>query len=133
MSSSALGGITSGTVSWAAAPATLATSAAAASPELNRHRRERIMALASLVRAEIQAPIRRQDNNSVGPKVAQNFVVENAETAVPAMILAGGLSRRMGGGDKCLLPLGDRPLLAHVIERLRPQAGPFALNANGDA
>jgi molybdopterin-guanine dinucleotide biosynthesis protein A len=86
-----------------------------------------------LVRAEIQAPIRRQDNNSMGPKVAQKFVVENAETAVPAMILAGGLSRRMGGGDKCLLPLGDRPLLAHVIERLRPQAGALALNANGDA
>ena len=49
------------------------------------------------------------------------------------MILAGGLSRRMGGGDKCLLPLGDRPLLAHVIERLRPQAGALVLNANGDA
>jgi molybdopterin-guanine dinucleotide biosynthesis protein A len=49
------------------------------------------------------------------------------------MILAGGLSRRMGGGDKCLLPLGDRPLLAHVIERLRPQAAALALNANGDA
>jgi molybdopterin-guanine dinucleotide biosynthesis protein A len=49
------------------------------------------------------------------------------------MILAGGLSRRMGGGDKCLLPLGDRPLLAHVIERLRPQTAALALNANGDA
>jgi molybdopterin-guanine dinucleotide biosynthesis protein A len=61
-------------------------------------------------------------------------VVENAETAVRAgVILAGGLSRRMGGGDKCLLPLGDRPLLAHVIERLRPQVAVLALNANGDA
>lgn len=69
----------------------------------------------------------------MGRKVAQNFVVENAETAVPVMILAGGLSRRMGGVDKCLLPLGDRPLLAHVIERLRPQVGTLALNANGDA
>jgi molybdopterin-guanine dinucleotide biosynthesis protein A len=49
------------------------------------------------------------------------------------MILAGGLSRRMGGGDKCLLALGDRPLLEHVIDRLRPQAGALALNANGDA
>jgi len=49
------------------------------------------------------------------------------------MILAGGLSRRMGGGDKCLLPLGDRPVLAHVIERLRPQVSDLALNANGDA
>jgi len=79
-------------------------------------------------------PIRREDNKRAGPKVAQNFVVENAETAVHAgVILAGGLSRRMGGGDKCLLPLGDRPVLAHVIERLRPQVTALALNANGDA
>ena len=69
----------------------------------------------------------------MGPKVAQNSMVENAETATPVMILAGGLSRRMGGGDKCLLPLGDRPLLAHVIGRLRQQVGALALNANGDA
>jgi molybdopterin-guanine dinucleotide biosynthesis protein A len=52
---------------------------------------------------------------------------------IPAVILAGGLSRRMGGGDKCLLPLGDRPVLAHVIARLRPQVAALALNANGDA
>lgn len=60
-------------------------------------------------------------------------MVENAETAVPAVILAGGLSRRMGGGDKCLLRLGDRTLLAHVIDRIRPQVAALALNANGDA
>jgi molybdopterin-guanine dinucleotide biosynthesis protein A len=61
-------------------------------------------------------------------------VVENAETDVHAgVILAGGLSRRMGGGDKCLLPLGGRPVLAHVIERLRPQVTDLALNANGDS
>ena len=39
----------------------------------------------------------------------------------------------MGGGDKCLRPLGGRPLLAHVIERLRPQVDRLAINANGDA
>ena len=77
--------------------------------------------------------IRREDNNWAGPKVAQKFVVENAETAFPAIILAGGLSRRMGGGDKCLLPLAGRPILAHVIERIRPQVTVLALNANGDA
>jgi molybdopterin-guanine dinucleotide biosynthesis protein A len=38
----------------------------------------------------------------------------------------------MGGGDKGLLALGDRPILAHVIERLAPQVGRLALNANGD-
>jgi molybdopterin-guanine dinucleotide biosynthesis protein A len=39
----------------------------------------------------------------------------------------------MGGGDKCLRPLGGRPLLAHVIERARPQVDALVLNANGDA
>jgi molybdopterin-guanine dinucleotide biosynthesis protein A len=51
---------------------------------------------------------------------------------IPAMILAGGLSRRMGGGDKGLLQLGDRPVLGHVIDRIRPQVSALALNANGD-
>ncbi len=60
-------------------------------------------------------------------------MVENAETAFPALILAGGLSRRMGGGDKGLLPLAGRPILAHVIDRIRPQVTALALNANGDA
>lgn len=48
------------------------------------------------------------------------------------VILAGGQSTRMGGGDKSLLPLGGRPILAHVIDRLRPQVDGLALNANGD-
>ena len=38
----------------------------------------------------------------------------------------------MGGGDKCLRLLGGRPLLAHVVERARPQVGSLILNANGD-
>ncbi len=49
------------------------------------------------------------------------------------VILAGGLATRMGGGDKGLLPLGGRPLLGHVIDRLEPQVAGLALNANGDA
>ena len=52
--------------------------------------------------------------------------------SVPAMILAGGLSRRMGGGDKGLLQLGDRSILGHVVYRIRPQVLALALNANGD-
>lgn len=49
------------------------------------------------------------------------------------VILAGGQATRMGGGDKGLRVLGDRPILKHVIDRLAPQASPMALNANGDA
>lgn len=51
---------------------------------------------------------------------------------VAGIILAGGRSSRMGGGDKCLMPLAGRPLLAHVAERLSPQVATLALNANGD-
>jgi molybdopterin-guanine dinucleotide biosynthesis protein A len=54
------------------------------------------------------------------------------EPQVAGVLLAGGLSRRMGGGDKNLKPLGGRPVLAHVIERVRPQVATLALNANGD-
>lgn len=49
------------------------------------------------------------------------------------VILAGGLATRMGGGDKGLLKLDDRPILQHVIDRLKPQVAGLALNANGDA
>ena len=52
---------------------------------------------------------------------------------VIGIVLAGGKSSRMGGGDKALLPLGGRPLLAHVVERLRPQVAEIVLNANDDA
>ena len=48
------------------------------------------------------------------------------------VILAGGLGRRMGGGDKPLIALGGRPMLDRVIERLRPQVDRLVLNANGD-
>ena len=51
---------------------------------------------------------------------------------IAGIVLAGGLSRRMGGGDKCLRPLGGRPILAHILERAHPQVTALAINANGD-
>ncbi|WP_116132727.1 molybdenum cofactor guanylyltransferase MobA [Tropicimonas sp. IMCC34043] len=57
----------------------------------------------------------------------------NEPVGIPAVILAGGQSRRMGGGDKCLQELGGRRMLDHVIVRIAPQAAPLALNANGPA
>jgi molybdenum cofactor guanylyltransferase len=51
---------------------------------------------------------------------------------VVGLLLAGGLSRRMGGGDKALRLLGGVSLLDRVVERLRPQVAALVLNANGD-
>jgi molybdopterin-guanine dinucleotide biosynthesis protein A len=48
------------------------------------------------------------------------------------VVLAGGLARRMGGGDKPLRLLGGRPMLEHVLARLRPQVAAVVINANGD-
>ena len=53
--------------------------------------------------------------------------------AVAGVILAGGKSLRMGGGDKSLVMLGDKPLIAHVIERVRPQVADLIINAGGNA
>jgi molybdenum cofactor guanylyltransferase len=51
---------------------------------------------------------------------------------VVGLLLAGGQSQRMGGGDKSLRPIGGRLLLERVIERVRPQVAALVLNANGD-
>jgi molybdenum cofactor guanylyltransferase len=48
------------------------------------------------------------------------------------LLLAGGQSRRMGGGDKALRVLDGRPLLQRVVDRMRPQVAALVLNANGD-
>lgn len=56
---------------------------------------------------------------------------------IVGVMLAGGQSRRMfaadpAGGDKGLLDLAGRPMIAHVLDRLGPQVGALLVNANGD-
>lgn len=48
------------------------------------------------------------------------------------LVLCGGLSIRMGGGDKALLPLGGSTVLGQVLARAAPQVGELAISANGD-
>jgi molybdopterin-guanine dinucleotide biosynthesis protein A len=48
------------------------------------------------------------------------------------VLLAGGLARRMGGGDKPMRQIGGRTILERVITRLKPQCDELILNANGD-
>ena len=50
----------------------------------------------------------------------------------PGVLLAGGLARRMGGGDKPMRRIGGRTILERVIARLMPQCDGLILNANGD-
>ena len=54
-------------------------------------------------------------------------------TDIPGIILAGGLSRRMGGGDKGLLELGEKSLIQRVIDKISPQVSSLAININGDS
>lgn len=50
--------------------------------------------------------------------------------SISGVILAGGLARRMGGVDKGLIAFAGKPMIAHVVERLRPQVDEILINAN---
>ena len=52
---------------------------------------------------------------------------------VIAVVLAGGRARRMGGGDKGLVEIAGRPMVAHAVDALRPQAAEVVVNANRNA
>ncbi len=54
----------------------------------------------------------------------------SANVEIAGVILSGGRSSRMGGGDKTLLTVGGKPLLKRAIERLKPQTAALAINAN---
>ena len=53
--------------------------------------------------------------------------------ATHGLVLAGGQARRMGGGDKALIRIGEATILERVLERLSPSCTGIVLNANGDA
>lgn len=58
--------------------------------------------------------------------------MSNNVSNICGLLLAGGKSRRMGGGDKCLRDLAGQTILARILDIARPQVGPLVLNANGD-
>lgn len=73
----------------------------------------------------------RSGSNDVQP--VQCAMSETTTETIAGVILAGGRSQRMGGGDKTLRDLGGRTMLAHIAARLAPQVGRVIVNANGDA
>jgi molybdenum cofactor guanylyltransferase len=54
------------------------------------------------------------------------------EPATYGLVLAGGLARRMGGGDKGLIRIGRETILERALARLGPQCAGMVINANGD-
>jgi molybdenum cofactor guanylyltransferase len=56
-----------------------------------------------------------------------------SHTDTLGVILAGGLARRMGGGDKMRIRVGGATILERVLTRLRPQCTRLILNANSEA
>jgi len=52
--------------------------------------------------------------------------------SIAGLVLAGGLSRRMGGGEKGLQLLGGQTMISRVIGRMAPQVDQLAINANSD-
>src|SRR3954469_20652914 len=76
----------------------------------------------------------RRSRRSTSAKV-KVVTTENPATSIPptlGVLLAGGLARRMGGGDKPMRTIGGRTILERVIARLSPQCSGLMLNANGD-
>jgi molybdenum cofactor guanylyltransferase len=54
------------------------------------------------------------------------------EPGTHGLVLAGGLARRMGGGDKALIRIGQETILERALARLKPQCAGIIINANGD-
>lgn len=52
------------------------------------------------------------------------------KSQVTAIVLAGGRAIRMGGVDKGLIELSRRPMIEHVLDRLRPQLSAIVISAN---
>ena len=56
--------------------------------------------------------------------------MKNINEIIPCVILAGGKGKRMGGKEKGLINLLDRPLISYVLEKVSGKAAPIALNIN---
>src|SRR5204863_2857991 len=79
--------------------------------------------------------IRARSRKRAQGTVARRRPMTNEGAGPPAtygLILAGGLARRMGGGDKALIRVGDKTILERTIATLGAQCAGLLINANGD-
>jgi molybdopterin-guanine dinucleotide biosynthesis protein A len=72
----------------------------------------------------------KQGQDQVEQQNGNSSVQRSASADVTGIILAGGKAMRMGGVDKGLVSLAGRPMVEHIIERLRPQTRALIINAN---
>jgi molybdenum cofactor guanylyltransferase len=99
----------------------------AKSPAQNAH-----FAVAFDAENRIASPFTPAEIRKTGrPDLVPNVPATTTD-ATAGILLAGGRSSRMGGGDKPLLRLGGVPLLARTIAVLRPQCDAMLISANGD-
>ena len=98
---------------------------------IGRAKGKRFVALAGSERIVFDGDLRVRRGRASAPR-AQSEPRGGRGVKIVGLLLAGGQSRRMGGGDKALRLLGGIPLLERVIERMRPQVETLVLNANGD-
>lgn len=71
------------------------------------------------------------------PEPGARSVRGGARAVIPTpsilgLVLAGGLARRMGGGDKAMIEIDGVTILDRVLDRMRPQCSGIVINANGD-
>jgi molybdenum cofactor guanylyltransferase len=82
--------------------------------------------------SEVGAGSREENASKQETRAPFRFNRNGKGSRIPGVLLAGGLARRMGGGDKPMREIGGRTILARVIARLEPQCDGLILNANGD-
>jgi molybdenum cofactor guanylyltransferase len=75
---------------------------------------------------------RNRPGTGARANAAMTEPMQDGVPRIPCVLLAGGLARRMGGGDKPMRMIGGRTILDRVIARLKPQCSGLILNANGD-
>jgi molybdenum cofactor guanylyltransferase len=66
------------------------------------------------------------------PNIGAKLRSMTTEARPLGLVLAGGLARRMGGGDKARIRIGGTTILDRVLARLKPQCSRMIINANDD-
>lgn len=74
----------------------------------------------------------RKNRRAIGARAKRVTTEAGGAPDIPGVLLAGGLARRMGGGDKPMRRIAGRTILDRVIARLARQCDGLIINANGD-